>query len=259
MVKGNGMRLQERRSALATMGLFAAAALNGPTPTVGAAPSRESLETTADGMAAAADAFLATLTSEQRGKAVLSFDDPARRDWHYIPKANRKGLQLREMTADQKKAALALMRTGTSDVGYRRAVQIMNLESYIAYHERNKENGAVRDPERYYFAVQGTPGATGKWAWSVEGHHLSLNYTIVDGRVAASTPTFYGVNPAVCRDEVPGGPPMGLQVLAAEERLAFELLASLSSDQRTEAMLSKEAPLDIRDGGKPNPPQGAPE
>ena len=33
----------------------------------------------------------------------------------------------------------------------------------------------------------GTPGETGKWGWRLEGHHLSLNYTLAEGKLSVST------------------------------------------------------------------------
>ena len=39
----------------------------------------------------------------------------------------------------------------------------------------------VRDPERYFFSVFGTPSPRGAWGWRVEGHHVSLNFTVVNG------------------------------------------------------------------------------
>jgi len=46
-------------------------------------------------------------------------------------KALRKGLPLEEMTADQKKAALDLLKAGTSPDGYTKATTIMSLESIL--------------------------------------------------------------------------------------------------------------------------------
>src|SRR5437762_1863568 len=66
--------------------LVGARAVAGPTAGVGAA------------MTEAAQKFLASLNDAERAKAVMTFDDPARLDWHNIPKPQRKGLQLRDMS-----------------------------------------------------------------------------------------------------------------------------------------------------------------
>src|SRR5262245_48124777 len=88
-------------------------------------------------MTTAAQAFLAKLSPEQRTKATFTFDNAERTNWHFVPlqtpdrKPTRKGLPLEEMSADQKQAALDLLRACTSDAGYQRATTIMSLESLL--------------------------------------------------------------------------------------------------------------------------------
>jgi hypothetical protein len=50
-----------------------------------------------------------------------------------------------------------------------------------------------------------------------------------------------GTNPAI----VPDGPHKGLQILADEENLARELAKSLSTEQKSKAVLNEKAPADI--------------
>src|SRR5262249_14020267 len=92
-----------------------------------------------------------------------------------------------------------------------------------------------------FVSIFGTPGASGSWGWRVEGHHVSLNFTIVDGALVAATPQFFGSNPA----EVMSGPKKGLRILAAEEDPARALLLSLTPAQRAKAVLDIAAPGDI--------------
>ena len=91
----------------------------------------------------------------------------------------------------------------------------------------------------------------------MEGHHLSFNFTIVGGKVAATTPLFMGANP----HEVRQGPRAGLRPLGAEEDLGRELLAALDEGRRAKAIIGKEAPEDIftradRKASIEGPPQG---
>jgi len=51
----------------------------------------------------------------------------------------------------------------------------------------------------------------------------------------------------------------GTQALRAEEGLAFELLASLSTEQKAKALIAETAPADIRGPADQQPPQSAPE
>jgi hypothetical protein len=99
---------------------------------------------------------------------------------------------------------------------------------------------AIRDPDLYYFTIFGTPGSA-SWAWRYEGHHLSQNWTFAGGKAAATSPAFFGANPA----RVASGPLEGTRALAAEEDLAFAFLASLTEDQRRTAVVSATAPRDI--------------
>jgi hypothetical protein len=193
----------------------------------------------ADEMAAAANKFLAALSPEQKAKAVFDFKADDRLDWHYIPK-DRKGLTIKEMSPPQRKLAHALLRSGMSQHGYTTATNIMSLEPVL--HElEGTARRFPRDQELYHFFVFGPPEAKGTWSWRVEGHHLSANFTIIKGEYFASTPSFFGSNPA----EVRQGPRQGLRVLAGEEDLGRQLIRSLDPEQRKAAIFSETAPKEI--------------
>lgn len=200
-------------------------------------------ERAAGRMASAADRFLGALTPDLRQLAVFPFESDERRHWHFVPNEMfpRNGLPLLAMNDAQRAAARELLRTGLSDRGYATATGIMNdLESVL----RDSERGGtmVRDPERYRFSIFGTPSARGAWAWRVEGHHVSLNFTIVNGTFVAASPSFFGANPA----EVRSGALQGTRVLALQEDRARALLSSLDPSQRAAAVASAEAPGDIK-------------
>jgi hypothetical protein len=209
-------------------------------------------------MTTAAKAFVETLTDAQRAKTLLAWDTPQRLAWHFIPLAERKGLQVKEMTAPQRKAALALLRSALSESGYDKATTIMRLESILHELEQKRGGGPIRDAERYYFTLFGRPAGEGKWGLSVEGHHLSLNFVVADGKIASSTPAFFGANPAQVMGDYGAGPRKGTRVLAQEELLAFELVNSLTAEQRTAAIIEAKAPRDIRGAGTAQPPTDAP-
>lgn len=206
-------------------------------------------------MTTAADAFLTSLDAGRREKATMAYDNAARTDWHFIPKATRKGLQIREMDQAQRGTALALLRASLSQTGYDKATKIMELELLLAELEKTRVGGPMRDAERYYFTVFGKPVATGRWGLSIEGHHLSLNFVVDAGRVVSSTPTVYATNPAVVKASAVPQIKVGTRVLAHEETLAFDLLRSLTAEQRKTAMIAEKAPAEIRAAGEPQPPQ----
>jgi hypothetical protein len=212
-------------------------------------------------MTGAAEKFVASLTKEQKAKAVFGFDDKERTNWYFTPqqrgrKPLRKGLPLEDMTADQKKLALELVKAGTSESGHKQATTIMSLESILAELEKKRKGGIVRDPEWYFFAVFGAPSRRDKWGWRVEGHHLSLNFTVEAGKVLSATPFFMGANPAV----VKAGPRKGLETLPEAEDQARKLFASLDKDQRKVAHRPKAFPEIEEAVAKPGvgPPVGLP-
>ena len=192
-------------------------------------------------MATAARGFLAALTREQKVKASLKFEDDERMRWHFIPDSMwpRKGIPFKELDGAQRKLAHSFLSTGLSRRGYLKATTIMSLEAILKELEQGK--GPVRDSDLYFFSIFGEPLETQTWGWRVEGHHLSLNFTVVKGELIATAPTFFGSNPA----EVKAGPRQGLRVLAKEEDLARELLHSLDESHRSLAIIMKAAPDDI--------------
>ncbi len=74
-----------------------------------------------ESMTGAATAFLGSLNDEQRTTAFnADYSSPARVKWHFIPLAERKGLQIKHMTPPQRTAALALLRTALSEAAMAR-------------------------------------------------------------------------------------------------------------------------------------------
>jgi hypothetical protein len=166
-------------------------------------------------MVNSANAFLDSLTSQQRSKCTLAFEDEQRFDWDVIPRP-RKGVPLKELDGKQRQSAHDFLKTGLSQRGYLKATTIIELEAVLRELERERSD---RDPELYYFTIFGKPSLKEPWGWRVEGHHLSLNFTIVGGKMVATTPS--------------------------EEDKARELLLSLDERQRATAIFDSKAPSDI--------------
>ena len=192
-------------------------------------------------MTKAADAFLASLTPEQRQQATFAVASDERLRWHFIPNEMfpRKGVAFRAMTEAQRARAHDLLRSGLSQRGYMTATAIIQLEDVLREMEAGRR--FARDPVDYQFTVFGTPGAKDAWGWRVEGHHLSLHFTVAGGKAVATSPTFTGANPA----EVRSGPRQGTRVLAPLEDLARALMAALDDRQRAAATFAVAAPGDI--------------
>lgn len=206
----------------------------------------QSDKTTAAKMTAAAGKVLAALTADQKKKATFAFDDPHRKTWFFTPKqegrkSTRKGLRLDALNAEQKAAVMDLLKVGLSATGFEQATGIIKLEALLAELE-GKGGGMVRDPSWYFVSVFGEPG-NGPWGWRVEGHHLSVNFTLDKGEVISASPLLFATNPA----EIKAGPDKGKRLLPEIEDAAKELIASMTDDQNKAAKQAKQFP-EINEG-----------
>jgi hypothetical protein len=235
--------------------LSSRAVLAGSLMVVLAAGLLTSAERSSTAMASAASKYVASLTPEQRQKGVFAFASDERTHWHFIPTGPapmfpRNGLMIKEMTEPQRKLAHELLKTGLSQRGYLTATSIMDLETVLGALEAAERAAAaqpprgtpiVRDPERYFFSIFGTPSAKDTWGWRVEGHHVSLHFTVVNGTLVAGAPSFFGSNPAEVRE----GPKKGTRILGMEEDAARALLESLDASQKSTAIVNATAPGDM--------------
>jgi hypothetical protein len=216
------MRLPPRTLALAFALAFAAVA--------------RAHEAAAD-MVDAAKKLLGTLDADQRKLAVYALTDAERENWNFVP-LERQGLPLKRMSTEQQALALALLRTGLSAQGVSKANAIMAMELVL----KQLENGAERrDPTRYFVTLFGEPSGTQSWGWRFEGHHLSFNFTVVDGQHVFFAPSFIGSNPA----EVRSGPRKGERVLGEEEDRGLAFVNSLDAAQRQAAIIAEKALTEI--------------
>ena len=195
----------------------------------------------ANGMSAAATKFLASLTPDQRKQATFALDSEERLRWNFIPSEAfpRNGLLLKEMNEEQRKLAHGLLRSALSERGYMTYTSIIQLENVLREIERGGK--FARDPEIYRFSIFGQPADKGAWGWRVEGHHVSLHFTVNDGKVVSSTPSFAGTNPAEVRE----GPEKGKRILGELEDAGRALVTALDATQRATAIIQPTAPNDI--------------
>jgi len=216
-------------------GAGAAAAVHGLRP----ARVRAS-EATREAMARAASALLAALDPPGQRRASFAFGDAERRNWHYVPR-RRQGLPLKDMPAASRAATDELLKSALSPDGYAKATNVIRLEEVLRQLETF---GFFRDPENYYVTIFGAPGSATPWGWRLEGHHLSLNFTLVPGHPVAVTPTFMGANPAT----VPRGPLQGLRTLQHEQDLGLALARAAGPSLRPRLVIAPQSPGDIVSG-----------
>ena len=201
-----------------------------------AAPVLRAHETATE-MVGAAGKFLEALNADQKKQATYPLTDAERENWNFVP-IERHGLPFKKMSTEQHALGLALLRTGLSHTGMARANAIMSMELVL----KDLEKGAARrDPTLYFVTIFGEPAADKSWGWRFEGHHLSFNFTVVDGKHVFFAPSFIGSNPA----EVRQGPRKGERVLGEEEDLGLAFVNSLDATQRKTAIFAEQALKEI--------------
>ncbi|MFY0651433.1 MAG: DUF3500 domain-containing protein [Cyclobacteriaceae bacterium] len=176
-----------------------------------------------------AESFIASLDKSQKDMAMFRFDDKDRTYWTFLPAQNRSGLPLKKMQAKQKDLIFDFLQVHLSEMGLKKTQSVIALEQILFDIEKDPK----RDTEKYFISFFGNPSSDKVWAWSFEGHHVSLNFTVVNGKISSS-PQFLGANPA----EVRTGKQKGLRVLKTEEELAYELMGTFSEDQKKQAIIS---------------------
>jgi hypothetical protein len=178
----------------------------------------------------AADAFVASLTPEQRNATTFAVDDNEWRRWNNVHRAARAGLAFKDMTETQQSRALDLLAAGLSAKGLELTRNVMRLNHTIAELTNNfTEYGEGL----YNLVVLGVPSATEPWGWQLEGHHLIINYFVLGDQVVM-TPAFWGSEPVTAES----GKYKGVSVLQNEQSQGLALMQSLTPDQRQQAVIT---------------------
>jgi len=132
------------------------------------------------------------LNTEQRDAASFDVDSIAWRQWskiHFF--LMRRGAFLDELTPAQRDNAMTLLKESLRPKGYQTARDIMRLnESILEITGKTDEYGEWL----YWMILVGTPSSDESWGWQIDGHHLIINYFIVNERAIIS-PAFMGSEP----------------------------------------------------------------
>jgi hypothetical protein len=188
-------------------------------------------------MGSAASWLAGSLTDPQRAQMCRPLtDEDLRRDWTYVP-ADRAGLTFGDLDRAQRKGIHQLLATALSPHAYAQAASIMALEDVLDLREGGDRGRHNTD---YWTIFFGEPGKDEAWGWRFEGHHVSVNVTVVGDQVSVS-PCFLGSNPAVIDYR---GTPV-IAPLPLEAQLPRELLAAMGSGCRSSAIVANTAPYDI--------------
>lgn len=202
----------------------------------------------------AAARLIEATPAEARARLLQPFTKEARSDWHYTPR-RRAGVAWRDMSAAQRAAGTELLRSALNEKGLDKVRAVMALE--IALREL-ETFGLSRDPENYAIAIFGEPNSASRpWGWRIEGHHLSLHWTLRGDDYVATLPQFFGANPARVPRDFGQALAAGTRVLGDEEDRARALLASMSPQQRAVAVFDTRPDGDIvtRNSSRAQPPE----
>ena len=192
-----------------------------------------------------ADSFLEALSDSQRLSAQKSFDDTSRTDWTFFPRV-RDGLELADLRDNAAAFAFAeaLLDCGLSELGAKTAADIRRLDP-----QEDRGGGVRMGPDRYAITIFGQPSSGKRWGWRVEGHHLTLNWTIDAGRVVSVTPMAFGISPFVDQAGEP-------QVLGEDQQAYLDFLGTLNNETRAGAKRDGPMPGEVPGVGKPRPESG---
>lgn len=183
----------------------------------------------------AANAFLGTLDDTQRGKVNFDFNDAAQRiRWSNLPvsMAEHRGLRLGDLKQSQRDAAMKLLATVLSKLGYEKVVGI--VESDEVLRKQSSKDAPPFGRDEYFISLMGKPSATTPWMIQFGGHHLALNITIA-GEKGVLTPSLIAVQPAKFTLDGKTVRPMG-----RETDQALELITALTDEQRKQAILGSQ-------------------
>ena len=177
----------------------------------------------------AAEAYIASLTPEQRQRTMFAMNDDQWRKWENIDDYYRQGVAFFDMTDAQKDAGFNLMRAGLSAKGLKLSRDIMKLN--YALGELGHNLARLGD-ENYFITIMGTPSATKPWGWKLDGHHIAINYFVLGDQVVMS-PAFFGAEPAIAKS----GKYQGTEVLQAEQNKGLAMIRALDDEQRQRAII----------------------
>jgi hypothetical protein len=178
----------------------------------------------------ATEAFLASLTPEQRWRTLFSVNDDEWRKWMNTSYYVREGVSFLEMTDAQRNAAFGVLEAALSARGLKLTRDIMRLNETLA--ELTDGNFDEYGEWQYYVTVLGVPSPTEPWGFQFDGHHAVINYFVLGDQVVV-TPFFAGSEPVAATF----GKYQGISILDKERDDALALINSLEPRARSQAIL----------------------
>ena len=185
----------------------------------------------AHSMTETAQELISSLGPKKTAELVYKFENSSREHWHFFPNwSGRKGIPLSQFSKKQKviiKELLNLLLTSEA---------FQEQENIRLIHGLRKDLSDPNNPiNLYYLSIFGTPSTNTNWGWRFEGHHLSLNCTLVDGKLFSVTPSFWGSSPVRANDRYDHK----IEVFEDEQKLSLSFVESLTEGQKIKAELNR--------------------
>jgi hypothetical protein len=199
---------------------------------IGFSATQAAAQTATSRIVGAANAFLATLDEKQRGTVLFAFDDQHQRvRWSNLPvnSVRRAGLSFKDLSPQQRTAAMSLLSSALSRRGLEKVQEIMEADEVLKTNGRGNANFGK---DLFFFSILGTPSEKTPWMLQFGGHHLALNITIA-GDQGILTPSLTAAQPALYTLNGKTVRPLG-----QENDKAFALLAALDEAQQKQAILT---------------------
>lgn len=198
------------------------------------------LSTNIERVVCAAEAFLATLSSDEQDTVLYDFTDSvAKTRWSNLPGVQRSGIQLGALTADQRTAALAVAAEVLSDAGYTDLIGVLAADDYLGTQGGGGPGGGYSS-DYYSIAFIGAPSTTGDWMFQLGGHHMAWNVTYLAG-VGYPTPAHLGVEPK-SSFTIDGG---SHEPMTPEGAALVAMFSALSATELSSAYLSGQQFADV--------------
>ncbi|MEK0377439.1 DUF3500 domain-containing protein, partial [Corynebacterium mastitidis] len=188
-----------------------------------ATTTRATVQSTAE----AAQAFLSTLSEEQRSTVLRDYEDEDKSvTWSNFPVTfvERAGVNLKDLSDEQRAAAMNVLKALLNDDAYATVTGIMVGDEYLL----DKSNTTEDSLGQYYIAFYGDPSDTEAWTLQFGGHHLGLNATM-DADSLTFAPTHLGTQPT----EWVNKQGQTIKTMDKTYTTAFAFYDSLSEEQRS--------------------------
>ena len=190
-------------------------------------------------IAAAAEAFRASLDAVQRAAVQFPVDSDTWRRWSNVHRfLMRHGLCLDDLSDDRRGLVLAILEASLSASGYKTARDVMRLNHTIG--EMTDRLGDEYGEWLYWLSLFGEPSPDQPWGWQIDGHHLNVNCLLL-GDQLVMTPMFLGSEPTFAESGIYAG----TRVFEAEEQGGLTLMRSLPPELRQRASLGMDLPSEV--------------